>query len=308
MDSVVTDPPYHLSEGWATWDGGDIAFQTALWVEVIRVLKPGGYILSFSSCRTYHRMACAMEDAGFRVHPMLAWVFGSGFPKATSISKQIDKKAGAEREAVSKVTKGRRPDPYFVGLRKEYQITSSSTELAKKFDGWYYGGQSLKPAFEPIFFGQKPFSEKTGAENAVKHGVGGINIDACRIPYEPDYRNSWGSFVHSFGRWPTNLILSLPVIPGATSEFLNRIFYVPRADSDCRVGSRHPTVKPLDLIRYLVRLITPAKGICLDLFAGTGTLGEAAFREGFSAILIEREAEYLSDIERRMALVLEGPM
>ena len=170
VDAVVCDPPYHLTSivkrfggdmpprteatvgkhafgrhatGFMgrTWDGGDIAFQPETWAAVLRVLKPGGYIVAFASTRGFGRMSVAMEDAGFITHPMLAWIFGSGFPKATRIA-------------------------------------------AEGYDGFRYGGQALKPALEPIYMGQKPFSEKTGTANIRKWGTGAVNIDGCRVAYD----------------------------------------------------------------------------------------------------------------------------
>ncbi|MEX2739941.1 site-specific DNA-methyltransferase [Rhizobium mongolense] len=344
IDSVVTDPPYHLTsiverfgkEGAAEnktapykrasagfmgkeWDGGDIAFQVATWKAVLRVLKPGGYILAFASTRGFWRMSVAIEDAGFITHPMIAWVFGSGFPKATRLK-------------------------------------------AEGYDGWRYGGQALKPAIEPIYMGQKPFSEKTGTANVLKHGTGAINIDGCRVEGDGNktfirdagsrsreqYRTGTtlgAAIATELGRWPANLIhdgsdevlAAFPEAPGqqiavgpengakapvnvfgdygARDQFeprgdsgsAARFFYSSKADADDRIGSKHPTVKPVDLKRYLCRLITPPGGTVLDCFAGTGTTGEAAWREGFNAVLIEREPEYQADIAERMRLCLSGP-
>lgn len=352
VDSVVCDPPYHLTsivdrfgkdgaaevKAGATgaykrasagfmgkqWDGGDIAFQVATWKAVLRVLKPGGYLLAFASTRGFWRMCVAIEDAGFITHPMIAWVFGSGFPKATRIK-------------------------------------------ADGYDGFRYGGQALKPAIEPIFMGQKPFSETTGTANILKHGTGAVNIDGCRIASGDNLNGgayaaqsnkvrsgsleggllsvTGRDFCSPTGRWPANLIhdgseevsAAFPEAPGQQREVNDtftpktgaavygdygprptvqprdsggsaaRFFYSAKADSDDRIGSKHPTVKPVDLMRYLVRLVTPPGGIVLDPFAGTGTTGEAAWREGMKAILIEREPEYQADIAERMRLCLTGP-
>lgn len=354
IDSAVMDPPYHLtsivdrfgaddaaptkSDG-ATgvykrsaagfmgkqWDGGDIAFQVATWEAVKRVLKPGGYLLAFASTKGFGRMSVAIEDAGFINHPFIAWIFAAGMPKATRI------KACAV-------------DSPFAGI---------------DVDGWRYGGQALKPAIEPIYMGQKPFSEENGTKNILLHGTGAINIDGCRID---GYPAAWGAQTEGIGgyrlhkraelvtpsekgRWPANVIhdgseaviLAFPDAPGqqmsvgpangekssvnvfgdygARDQFdprgdvgsAARFFYSAKADADDRIGSKHPTVKPIDLMRYLVRLVTPPGGTVLDCFAGTGTTGEAAWREGFNAILIEREPEYQHDIAERMRLCLSGP-
>lgn len=225
VDAVVCDPPYHLTsivkrfgkDGSAparegtdgafqrasggfmgkVWDGGDIAFQPETWAAVLRVLKPGGYIVAFASTRGFGRMSVAMEDAGFITHPMLAWIFGSGFPKATRIA-------------------------------------------ADGYDGFRYGGQALKPALEPIYMGQKPFSEKTGTANILKWGTGAINVDGCRVEYDMSDTNPATNPLHrklagyangnaadtgsssfslkdgsgernpnELGRWPANLLISL---------------------------------------------------------------------------------------------------
>lgn len=299
VDSVVCDPPYHLhsivkrfaktgrtestrsSSGphqrTATgfmgkqWDGGDIAFQASTWAKVLRVLKPGGHILAFSSSRTFGRMSVAIEDAGFITQPMIGWIFESGFPKAHRVK-------------------------------------------AEGYEGYRYGGQAMKPALEPIYLGQKPFSESTGTANVLRWGVGGLNIDACRVQANgsrpnlerradaalDDSRTTYGAGLNGsravgstdLGRWPANLIhdgsdeaiaafpervVNTPGGPSSHTGTFNggwqptqaiarenegsaaRFFYSAKADSDDRLGSKHPTVKPLDLVQYLVRLVTPPK-------------------------------------------------
>lgn len=183
VDSIVTDPPYGLSFMGKKWDydvpGIDI------WCECLRVLKPGGYLLSFAGTRTQHRMACNIEDAGFEIRDMIAWVYGSGFPKGLSIGKAVDKLLGNEREIVG-------DKPYttqdIIGNAFESQIARERPRLQEKitkgtspFEGY---GTALKPALEPITMARKPLSEKTVAENVLKHGTGGINIDASRIKTE----------------------------------------------------------------------------------------------------------------------------
>jgi len=152
VDSIVTDPPYGLKFMGKRWDYDVPSIE--VWEECLRVLKPGGYLLSFAGTRTQHRMACNIEDAGFEIRDMIAWVYGSGFPKSHNISKALDK--GAERRL----------------------ITAPTTDEAKQWDGW---GTALKPALEPITVARKPLSEKTIAKNVLKWGTGGINIDGCRI-------------------------------------------------------------------------------------------------------------------------------
>jgi len=428
VDSCVTDPPYHLvsivkrfgaansapvrvadinatndlkaayarqSAGFMgkQWDGGDIAFRPEVWAAVYRVLKPGAHLLAFGGTRTYHRMACAIEDAGFEIRDSLSWNFGSGFPKSHDVSKGIDRAAGAEREIIRTakyrdirnghgrglgdgINAAERAGPEYI----EHAFTAPATDAARQWAGW---GTALKPAMELIVLARKPLSEGTVAANVLKWGTGALNIDGCRIKTEDDlnggaytgsqrhdgdenwrFKNGGArqpmpgderegaalgmfqpgktaekSFQQPSGRWPANVIhdgseevvAAFPETNSVThytdiasgfgdgreykgSKYFEqgsgsaaRFFYTAKADSDDRIGSKHPTVKPLDLIQYLVRLITPRGGLCLDPFSGTGTLGEAAFRVGMRAVLIEREEEYQADIRRRMKLAAAGP-
>lgn len=394
IDAIVTDPPYALvsivkrfggknaapardgdvymrsSAGFMgkQWDTGETAFAVEFWQECLRVLKPGGHVIAFSHSRTYHRMAVAIEDAGFEIRDQIAWVYGSGFPKSHNVAKSIDAKLGAEptRVPTGKPVKRMIPgaDQAAAGWEKNngrtYQpgIDLPTTDEAKQWDGW---GTALKPSLEPICLARKPLIGSV-AENVLTHGVGGINIDGCRVEAsEPLGRlnHTTSKFIDSAngardahartilvnnsgdkGRFPANLIhdgsdevlASFPAEAGAfapvkgtepssstkavfgqinrmasnafhpDSGSAARFFYTAKADADDRIASKHPTVKPVDLMQYLVRLVTPKGGTVLDPFAGTGTTGEAAWREGMHAILIEREAEYLEDIARRMDL------
>jgi DNA modification methylase len=208
IDSIVTDPPYHLTTGkkggsgpasvnlntpqgraktgtgfmGMTWDGGDIAFRPDVWRECLRVLKPGGHLLAFSGSRTYHRMVVAIEDAGFEIRDQIMWVYGSGFPKSMDVSKALDKSAGAERF----ITKtGCRRLPEDAG-KFDSQASASrerrdapATDAASQWQGW---GTALKPAHEPICVARKPFPGPVAA-NVLEYGTGALNIDACRVPY-----------------------------------------------------------------------------------------------------------------------------
>jgi DNA modification methylase len=401
IDSVVTDPPYALvsivkrfggknaapaKEGvygrsargfmGKAWDTGERAFAVEFWAEVLRVLKPGGHVLAFSGTRTYHRLACAVEDAGFEIRDQIGWLYGSGFPKSHDVSKGIDKAAGAEREIISKGRAVKRmipgADQNKAGWEKtngrvyEPTETAPASDEAARWQGW---GTALKPAWEPIVVARKPL-DGTVAANVIAHSTGALNIDGCRVE-NPEYdpakiqrqqsnRQTWeGGAASGFsadhaqatynasGRWPANVIHDgseevLQAFPetgpskaaagvvrfGRSGGIMGdvgavrdgrpeghddnggsaaRFFYTAKADADDRIGSKHPTVKPVSLMRYLVRLVTPPGGVVLDPFAGTGTTGQAAFLEGFRAVLIEREAEYQADIARRMELVLAGP-
>ena len=400
VDSVVTDPPYHLAsivkrfgkEGSAPaqygtdgafkraatgfmgkeWDGGDIAFRPETWELALKLLKPGGHILAFSASRNYHRMAVAIEDAGFEIRDQMMWLYGSGFPKSQNVG-----------------------------------------------DGW---GSALKPAHEPIVMARKQLSEKNIKDNVLKHGTGAINIDGCRVEgndakypdTNPDFRdqgkkskeaigidklsfgqvsgakrktanrksrskdgvwtdnnsgmdNEQNSFADADprGRFPANVMhdgsdvivnqfpegakgstaprnrdtVGMFGMPNdATSEYADegsaaRFFYCPKTskserhsnlddhetsvgvngnkwtDQDYRKGdtkptterkNTHPTVKPVDLMRYLCRMVTPKGGTVLDPFMGSGSTGMAAKDEGFDFIGIEKEEEYFKICESRI--------
>lgn len=188
VDSIVCDPPYELGFMGKSWDNSGIAFNVDLWKEVLRILKPGGHLLAFSGTRTYHRMTVAIEDAGFEIRDMMQWVYHTGFPKSHDISKAIDKKAGAKRKVIGKSKHNKSKDRFFgenedkfevgKGENNFWNITSPATDEAKQWEGY---GTALKPSHEPIVLARKPLSEKTIAENVLKWGTGGLNIDACRI-------------------------------------------------------------------------------------------------------------------------------
>jgi len=223
VDSIVTDPPYELGFMGKSWDSSGVANSVEMWSEVLRVLKPGGHLLAFSGSRTYHRMVCAIEDAGFEIRDQIMWVYGSGFPKSLDISKAIDKQAGVEREIVASYETH---DIRNAGLMDKkgnliVNKTAPNTDLAKQWDGW---GTALKPAHEPIVMARKPIVG-TVANNVLNYGVGGINIDASRVGYTDDYdkkhqediRKGTGTFFGGSGesksnqkdiqgRWPANFI------------------------------------------------------------------------------------------------------
>lgn len=188
IDSIVCDPPYELNFMNKGWDNGGISFNPDTWKKCYEVLKPGGYLLAFGGSRTFHRIACAIEDAGFEIRDTIMWLYGSGFPKSMDISKAIDKSMGAEREVIGKA-KGvgsNNTNSMKNGLggkqefASEYDLTEPSTEEAKQWNGW---GTALKPAYEPIIVARKPLSG-TVVDNVLTYGVGGINIDECRVEFE----------------------------------------------------------------------------------------------------------------------------
>ena len=182
VDSIVTDPPYELGFMGKSWDSTGIAFQTKTWELAYNLLKPGGHLLAFSGSRTYHRMAVAIEDAGFEIRDQIMWLYGSGFPKSHNIGKAVDKKQGNKREVIGQNLHPTSKDR--TGNQSPYQAENShleaSFDITKGDSEWEGWGTALKPAHEPIVMARKPL-EGTVAENVLKHGTGGINIDECRI-------------------------------------------------------------------------------------------------------------------------------
>jgi DNA modification methylase len=396
VDSVVCDPPYELGFMGKSWDSSGIAYNVDVWKECLRVLKPGGHLLAFGGSRTWHRLAVAVEDAGFELRDSIAWIYGSGFPKSLDVSKAIDKAAGAEREVLDSYTRqGRSSGILGKEVTIQRDITAPATSEAKKWQGW---GTALKPAFEPVVVGRKPLVG-TVAANVLAYGVGGLNIDATRIKAKdaPEGRSRHGGGIvgngTSFelpdsvsempaGRWPANVMLDEytagildeqsgfsksptgitirgqrkvgegwatrkanvnswkgggEVVGHGDTGGASRFFYVakaskrdrnegldglkaasaadmvqreessagmnsPRAGVGGTSGAKnfHPTVKPTDLMRQLVRLVTPPGGIVLDPFTGSGSTGKAAILEGFQFIGVELTEEYLPIIRGRI--------
>ena len=341
--SIVTDPPYELGFMGKKWDNSGIAYDVQLWTECLRVLKPGGHLLAFGGTRTYHRMASAIEDAGFEIRDSIHWLYGSGFPKSHDVSKGIDKAAGAEREVVSSVYRGDRAGTSAGIMGKPVPrvdtVTAPHTDAAKQWAGW---GTALKPAHEPIVVARKPLVG-TVAANVQQHGTGALNIDGARIGDGQITINTFDNGAKPFGgavgepytsrqsagRWPANVITD-----GSIDAEWVRYFYSAKASKAERnagldalpemqrltlsggewIGpsgeavnrpkpqqNTHPTVKPLALMRYLVRLVTPPGGTVLEPFAGSGTTLVAAILEGFDAIGFELTDDYLPIIEGRIA-------
>lgn len=359
VDAVVTDPPYALvsivkrfgganaapaqhgrdgafaraSAGFMgqAWDTGETAFAATFWTEVLRVLRPGGHCVAFSGTRTYHRLAVAIEDAGFEIRDQLAWVYGTGMAKSHSVARGIDAALGVEgtfgepksaahagwiERGAMRAGEGnegwQRPwmgDPDAVDEAARLYLPASPE--AQEWQGW---GTALKPAWEPIALARKPLVG-TVARNVLEWRTGGLNIDACRI--EAEKATGWGGGAAGGGTWtgencrlakpsearpaegrfPANIVQdgSPEVLAGFPADAFgsaSRFFYCPKADKVDRAGSDHPTVKPVALMRWLVRLVTPPGGTVLEPFAGSGTTLQAALEEGACSIGIEREAAY----------------
>ena len=361
VHTVITDPPYHLtsivkrfgagdaapaqvgatgayaraSRGFMgkQWDGGDIAFQAELWAAVLALCHPGAHLAAFSATRTYHRMACAIEDAGFEVRDMLAWMYSTGFPKSHDIAKAIDKQltgvvrgaAGAPKTADEKRSFGQN----YERRDKGAPLTAAAAAAA----AW---GTALKPAQEPICLARAPLAEKTVVAQFMATGTGALNVDEARIDapdgvpkfgVSPETHvnvsniNMGGSFRTGsntgLGRWPANVVHDgsdemVALFPDDGEKPSARFFYSAKAGLDDRIPkpeplpqgySSHPTVKPVALMRWLVRLLTPPDGLVLDLFAGTGSTGIACLRENKRCILIERDDQYHGDILRRLSML-----
>jgi site-specific DNA-methyltransferase (adenine-specific) len=386
-----------------TWDSTGIAYNLEVWTQCLRVLKPGGHLLAFGGSRTYHRLACAIEDAGFEIRDQIMWVYGSGFPKSLDVSKAIDKAAGAERQVVGKSSRhggGTMTGSSFQVPKEIPNVTAPSTEAAKQWDGW---GTALKPAHEPIVLARKPLNG-TVANNVLTHGVGALNIDESRITSTDNFDGLKGRPIQklatrrhgeteeeydlrihqspsqqqaleklkTLGRWPANFIHDgsdevLQLFPDTKTgtavrrnigisdkgmfafgnklpkeDFTHddgggsaaRFFYCAKASRTERntgldhLPTRetliysekaqgplpqqtpskpspqtnfHPTVKPLALIHYLIKLITPPGGTILDPFLGSGTTAVAATQLGHPWIGCELTEDYWPIIEARIA-------
>lgn len=426
IDSIVTDPPYELNFMGKGWDNAGVSFQPDTWKKCFEVLKPGGYLLAFGGSRTFHRIACAIEDAGFEIRDTIMWLYGSGFPKSMSLGKVIEgkqvlgsanvrdiKKLDGDKETV---TGGWISNELEQGKRdKEYEQIKTNvkykTELGKKWQGW---GTCLKPSFEPIIVARKPFKGSL-VDNVIKNGVGGLNIDECRVGTEkvgggtmPDlsyvgqeqkklgngHKMSFGQVSNAprieceehEGRFPANTILTYDEtdfdevcggfpntkstggkrndekttsnmnVPFANhksgehyldSGSASRYFYCAKAskkdrdegldefeekrklgygyknkieptsrtnegmfkERETQRKNTHPTVKPTDLMQYLIRLVTPNGGTVLDPFNGSGSTGKAVMYENkerdknYKYIGIEITEEYLPIARARIEYV-----
>ena len=420
IDSIVTDPPYELNFMGKGWDNSGIAFQKETWRKCYNALKPGGHLLAFGGSRTFHRIACAIEDAGFEIRDTIMWLYGSGFPKSMALDKALEGKLttgsgnktqfrklngelvdrGNYGYATVAEQQGARPNDYNNIEDKRLDKLEPTTELAKKYSGW---GTALKPSFEPIIVARKPFKGSL-VDNVIEYGVGGINIDECRVGQPYKYHIKEKGFGDNFmddnwqpsgeeydkevsGRFPANTILTydesdfeevcggfpnnkgfyrpncinnsynqssnIKLGGGNVSSQYNdsgsaaRYFYCAKAskkDRDegldnfeekpsqlnsggigrkCSVEKRldyngenaptmkniHPTVKPTELMQYLIRLVTPNGGTILDPFNGSGSTGKAAMYENrenhkdYKYIGIELTEEYLPISKARIEYV-----
>lgn len=445
-----------------SWDNGLVAHDPEFWQLVFNVLRPGGHVIAFGGTRTYHRLACAVEQAGFEIRDCIQWLYASGFPKSHDVAKAIDREAGAERDPGDLAGRSGVPRNCMAGdYAGQYFHSAPATAEAAEWEGW---GTAIKPACEMIVLARKPLSEATVAANVLRWGCGALNVNACRVetngevvstgylatirsgryrehegwnrPWKDD-KERFADYVtgalaraNELGRFPANVVhdgspevrAAFPDAPGqlrgvdesfapkrdnaiygpygprpvaeprgdqgsaarffssfrirgthsgkglcGTSTFAmrdrsgelkpvypdagsaarffpvnrfrdgegsagnrytengstnfaalpgarrdpetpSRFFFCAKADDGERLGTRHPTVKPLALMQWLVRLGCVKGGCVLDPFAGTGTTGEACLNEGMQCTLIEREEAYCADISRRMEMARAGPV
>lgn len=394
IDSIITDPPYELNFMGKGWDNSGIAFQPDTWKKCYEVLKPGGYLLAFGGSRTFHRIACAIEDAGFEIRDTIMWLYGSGFPKSMNIGLAIDKKNGIDNRT-GNIVKGvgsNSTNSMKNGLSESQEFASEYEEriAQNQWAGW---GTALKPSFEPIIVARKPFKSSL-VDNVIENGVGGINIDECRVGTEERTQFSGRSqskttVYNSFnqenahyetvqGRFPANTILTYDetdfdeVCGGfpytksgggdkstkcgntflgtgyggtntnkyeANEGSASRYFYCAKASKKDRdegldtFGEKkvndgrntpidnafqrgetlrkniHPTVKPTELMQYLIRLVSPNGATILDCFNGSGSTGKAVMYENlernknYNYIGIELTDEYLPIAKARIEYV-----
>ena len=368
VDSIVCDPPYELGFMGKKWDSTGIAYDVTLWTECLRVLKPGGHLIAFGGTRTYHRMTCAIEDAGFEIRDCIQWIYGSGFPKSLDVSKAMDKVTGTQGKGfVSAGHDGRKAEmKQDLSFRSDYGYKyTPATPEAQQWHGW---GTALKPACEPAVLARKPLTG-TVADNVMTWGVGALNIDGCRVGEREKvqytgvrHKSSFGGETQDYknpskyeksleplpvGRWPANVIFDedaakaldeqsgyaksnggirdnkkvmdmfllgkkpiFTLSPYHDAGGASRFFYVAKASKaereaglDAPDGQRaniHATVKPIELMRYLVRLVTPKGGIVLDPFMGSGSTGCAAMLEGMDFVGIDITPEYVEIARRRI--------
>lgn len=294
FDSVITDPPYGIEYLGNDWDSYQncISFQPDTWKSISTPLKPGGYLIIFGSPKTFHRLTCAVEDSGLKIKDVLMWLYGQGMPKSQNIGKK-----NAE------------------------------------WSGW---GTGLKPCYEPILLAQKPIQERTILKNCQKQGVGAINIDDSRLESgrwpgnvlhdgSEEVEEEFSKFGERGNGWSRNYgvedyqgrqygggVFGGGGYIGETtycdSGSASRFFYSTKSSVKERTHNRtvennHPTVKNLELMKYLIRLVTPKNGVVYDPFAGSGTTLIAAKELGFNSVGVECSKDYYEIIKNRIRAI-----
>ncbi len=346
IDSVVCDPPYALvsigkrfgaenaaaakpgktgayaraSAGFMgqKWDTGETAFDPDFWAEVLRVLKPGGHLLAFSGTRTYHRLACAVEDAGFEIRDMVSWLYGSGFPKSHNVGKKTERAEDmgwgtALKPACEPIVLARKPLSGTVSANVLVYGTGALNIDASRIGTGEGGGREGEASAARRYAkdGSTNFAATPGPRGGDAKGRWPANVitdgSAEVVAAFPDTASGTGAVKKASADGYQGNALGKESRPAGTAMISHgdagsaaRFFYSSKADAADRCGSKHPTVKPIDLMAYLCRLVTPPGGTVLDPFAGSGSTGMACLREGFDCILIEREAQYVEDIHHRL--------
>ena len=331
IDSIVTDPPYGLGFMGKDWDHGVPGKH--FWQEMLRVLKPGGYLLAFAGTRTQHRMATNIEDAGFEIRDMIAWVYGSGFPKSRNFDGEWQGWGTALKPALEPVTVARKPlaEKTVATNVLQYNTGALNIDRCRIQTNDKLGGGNNNSGVD-----------RTGKHQGWKRPW---MQDSEAVAAAAERSRASTERSETLGRWPANLIhdgsdevlASFPEAKGqqgaisgkepsskttnAFGEFNERIPSEPRGDKgsaarffycakaskkDREDGNNHPTVKPTDLMAYLCRLVTPPGGVVLDPFAGSGSTGKAAIREGFKFFGMERDTEYLKIALQRIKNEIEN--
>nr|WP_315051281.1 site-specific DNA-methyltransferase [uncultured Brevundimonas sp.] len=306
IDGLASDPPYALvsivrrfggeraaparagasgvyaraSAGFMgqSWDTGDTAFDPAFWWEVLRVLKPGAHVVAFGGTRTYHRLVCALEDAGFEIRDQLAWIYGSGFPKSHRQTGPFDGWGTALKPAFEPIVLARKPlDGTVAENLRRWGVGALNIDECRTAEGRWPANLLHDGSAEVL----RAFPDAPGQQRAVgpQHGARpSVNV-----------YGDYGAQEHFAPRGDT----------GSAARF----FYSAKASRAERAGADHPTVKPIAVMRWLCRMIAPPGALILDPFAGSGTTGIAARAEGQRSLLIEREPRYCGQIERRLAVL-----
>lgn len=380
VDSICCDPPYHLKNvkgGFLShaWDSSEISYSVDMWIQCLRVLKPGGYLLAFGGARTYHRMACAIEDAGFEIRDQIIWLFSDGMPKSLNIAKAIEQTSGVDLSRFGSWLREQRklkglgsnalsvhfsksgkesgvircwetgygtPTPAqfnklcklmeldehqipevvlkIIGYKKDsasakhfvpnadhskrikVPIHEYQNEIAKQWEGW---GSNISPAHEPICMARKPLDGNTITANVLKHGVGGVNVEGCKFSTGKTDRlpsnvitDGSDEVAEDFALFGKNNPVKYYYAAKVTTQ--ERQLYLPAG-----MENNHPTLKPLELCRYLTRLVTPKGGVVLDPFMGSGSMGIASLEQGFGYVGVELKKSYFDIAETRLGMCAE---
>ena len=290
IDALITDPPYGISYQNHYWDK-DLPSKE-IWENSFRTLKYGGFGLVFSSVRLMHRLMVDLEDSGFIIKDVLFWSYLNGMPKSRNVGLSIDKELGVESQKIGEYK-------YVQGYKekKDYKAKSKdklspSSDIGKKYDG---AGLGIKPAYEPIILIQKPLEKGLNiSQNIIKYGTGALNFEDTRIPYQ-DGESKVGHNPHPKGRVPSNIIRT-----DNQNDGYDKFFVVPKVRQKKDDFNSHPTLKPVELMRHLIKLITFERQIILDPFMGSGSTGVASLELKRDFIGYELDKEYFQIAQKRL--------